>query len=334
MVSPLRLLAPLASIVACGLALATPIAGAHEPPEAVTQAATDVGVDAATLNGTVTPNGHDTWYAFVYGTDADPFAQRTPFAAAGDGTEPVAVSAPVAGLTAATTYHVRLIAVSHHGFAHGDDVPFTTLSAVPAPPAPGPPPAPPGPQPTTTFSLTPAGPPVLGQSVNVDVRSGTVKVKLPGAAGYVALTELSSVPVGSILDTRDGSITLRSALPGGGTQAGIFHGGLFEVRQATSGLTELVLRGALSCPRARASAAATSKRRRKPPRRLWGHDDHGNFRTRGGSSVATVRGTAWFVEDRCDGTLTRVSQGSVSVYDKRRRVRVIVHAGHSYLAKR
>jgi hypothetical protein len=202
----------------------------------------------------------------------------------------------------------------------------------PAPPAPQPPP--PAPQPTTTFSLTPAGPPVLGQSVNVDVRSGTVKVKLPGAAGYVALTELSSIPVGSILDTRDGSITLSSALPGGGTQAGIFHGGLFDVRQAATGLTELTLRGALSCPRARAHPAATSKRRRKPPRRLWGHDDHGNFRTRGGSSVATVRGTAWFVEDRCDGTLTRVSQGSVSVYDKHRRVRVIVHAGHSYLAKR
>jgi hypothetical protein len=95
-----------------------------------------------------------------------------------------------------------------------------------------------------------------------------------------------------------------------------------------------VLRGAPPvCARASAHAAATKKKKRKPPRRLWGHDDHGNFRTRGGSSVATVRGTAWFVEDRCDGTLTRVSKGSVSVYDKHRRVTVIVHAGHSYLAK-
>jgi hypothetical protein len=31
-----------------------------------------------------------------------------------------------------------------------------------------------------------------------------------------------------------------------------------------------------------------------------------------------VRGTAWYVEDRCDGTLTRVSKGSVSVYDRGR----------------
>jgi hypothetical protein len=339
MVSPLRLFALLAPIVACGFALATPVASAHAAPVAVTQAASNVGPNSATLNGSVTPNGRDTWYAFVYGTDR--YDHHTPIASAGDGTAPVAVSAAIVGLTESTTYHYRLIAFSHlgWGFARGEDMTFTTLAApVPTPPqpAPAPAPAPPQPSPTTTFSLTPAGPPVLGESVNVDVRSGSVEVKLPGAGGYVALTQLSSVPVGSILDTRDGSITLRSALAGGGTQAGIFHGGLFEVRQPTNlgGLTELVLRGALSCPRARATAAATAKRKRKPPRRLWGHDDKGNFRTRGGSSVATVRGTVWFVEDRCDGTLTRVSKGSVSVYDERRRVRVIVHAGHSYLAKR
>jgi hypothetical protein len=331
MVSPLRLFALLVPLVACGPALATPVAAAHEPPAAVTQAATEVGPDAATLNGVVTPNGHDTRYAFVYGTTR--YDAHTAIASAGNGTAPVAVSARVTGLSAATTYHFRLIAFSQfHGFARGDDMVFTTLAAAvptPRPPAPAP-------QPSTTFSLTPAGPPVLGESVNVDVRTGTVKVKLPGAAGYVALSDLSSVPVGSLLDTRDGSITLRSALANGGTQAGIFHGGLFEIRQpkTAGGLTELVLRGAPPvCARASAHAAATKKKKRKPPRRLWGHDDHGNFRTRGGSSVATVRGTVWFVEDRCDGTLTRVSKGSVSVYDKHRRVRVIVHAGHSYLAK-
>jgi hypothetical protein len=98
--------------------------------------------------------------------------------------------------------------------------------------------------------------------VNVSVRSGTVKVKLPGAAGYTELTDPSSLPVGSILDTREGAITLRSALPDGSTQAGIFHGGLFEIRQpqGAGGLTELVLRGALTgCPSAGARVAATSK---------------------------------------------------------------------------
>jgi hypothetical protein len=332
MVSPLRLFALLVPLVACGPALATPVAAAHEPPAAVTQAASELGPDAATLNGVVTPNGRDTSYTFVYGTTR--YDAHTPIASAGDGTAPVAVSARVTGLSAATTYHFRLVAFSRfHGFARGDDLTFTTLAAAmpaPAPPAPQP-------QPSMTFSLTPAGPPVLGESVNVDVRTGTVKVKLPGAAGYVAVSDLSSIPVGSLLDTRDGSITLRSALANGRTQAGIFHGGLFEIRQpkTAGGLTELVLRGGPPvCARASAHAAATKKKKkRKPPRRLWGHDSHGNFRTRGGSSVATVRGTVWFVEDTCAGTLTRVSKGSVAVYDKHRKVRVIVHAGHSYLAK-
>jgi hypothetical protein len=241
----------------------------------------------------------------------------------------VAVSAPIAGLTPATTYHVRLIAFSHHGFARGDDVAFTTPAALA--PALAPPPTP-----STAGSSAPAEPPVLGQSVNADVRGGTVTVKVPGAPGYVALTDLTSLPVGSILDTREGSVTLNTALPGGKTQSAIFHGGLFEVRQpqGAGGLTEVVLRGALTgCSSAGARAAAVSKKKRKPPRRLWGSDSKGKFRTRGGNSVATVRGTAWYVEDRCDGTLTRVSKGSVSVYDRGRHRTVVVRAGHSYLAR-
>jgi hypothetical protein len=332
MVSPHRLLAILASVVA-GAALAAPAAVAHEHPDAVTQPATDVGPTGATLHGVVTPERHETGYVFVYGTTR--YDVHTPVASAGDDDAPVAVSARIEGLTPQTTYHVRLIAFSHHRPAVGEDVTFTTTAL----PVPLPPPVPAAPAaPTTTITpvaLAPVAPPVLGQSVAVALRSGTVRVKPPGATAYVPLTDGASIPVGSLVDTRHGSVTLRSALPNGATQSGIFHGGLFEVRQTASGVTELVLRGAKpACARGRAGAAATSKRRRKPPRRrLWGRDEHGNFRTRGGNSVATVRGTAWYVEDRCDGTLTRVSSGRVSVYDRGRRITVIVRAGHSYLAR-
>ena len=41
----------------------------------------------------------------------------------------------------------------------------------------------------------------------------TLTLKVPGAPGYVALTDLSSLPVGSILDTREGAVTLNTALP-------------------------------------------------------------------------------------------------------------------------
>jgi hypothetical protein len=178
--------------------------------------------------------------------------------------------------------------------------------------------------------------PVLGKSVTVEVRSGRVRVKAPGALGYVVLSRTASVAIGSLIDTRQGSVNLRAALRGGRQQKGIFHGGLFEVRQPRSagGRTDLILRGALpTCGRGATARADTASARRKWRRRLWGRDSHGAFRTRGSNSVASVRGTAWYVEDRCDGTLTRVSAGSVSVYDSRRRVSVLVRAGESYLAR-
>ncbi len=316
-----------AALAVLGLALAAPSAMADQRPTAQTGAATVSAPTSATLAGVVDPKGADTWYFFAYGVDR--YDSHTPLARAGAGPDPVAVSAAVVGLTPSATYHVRLIAFNHHGLARGDDVPFTTV--VPVVPALTPPPTP-----SAAGSGAPAPPPVLGQTVNADVRRGTVTVKVPGAPGYVALTDLTSLPVGSILDTREGSITLNTALPGGKAQSAIFHGGLFEVRQpqGAGGLTELVLRGALTgCSSSGARAAAVSKKKkRKPPRRLWGSDSKGKFRTRGGNSVATVRGTAWYVEDRCDGTLTRVSKGRVSVYDRGRHRTVVVRAGHSYLA--
>ena len=66
--------------------------------------------------------------------------------------------------------------------------------------------------------------------------------------------------------------------------------------------------------------------------KLWGNGK-GKFRTTGKYSSATVRGTIWLVEDRCDGTLTKVRRGVVSVRDIKRKKTVKVKAGHSYLAR-
>ena len=62
-------------------------------------------------------------------------------------------------------------------------------------------------------------------------------------------------------------------------------------------------------------------------------DGKGSFRTRGRNSAATVRGTKWLTQERCDGTLTRVTRGTVSVRDTRARRTVVVRAGRSYLAR-
>jgi hypothetical protein len=314
----------------------TPAVARAARPAAVTGAPTEITSTSVTLTGTVTPNGSTTDYAFVYGTTR--YTAHTPLVSVGTGNDPIAVTAHVDGLTPATTYHARLAAFSHEGLAVGDDVAFATLAApIPVPVAPAPTPAPPAPEltPSSALSGVAAPPPVLGESVNLDERSGAVTVKVPGSDDFVGLSKLSSVPVGSLVDTRDGSVTLRSALPGGETQSGVFHGGLFEVRQPkdAKGLTELKLRGAgPSCAGSARAAVVDKKKRKRKRRALWGRDNGGAFRTRGGNSVATVRGTAWYTEDRCDGTLTRVSQGSVTVRDLVNHRTVVVRAGHSYLA--
>jgi hypothetical protein len=46
-----------------------------------------------------------------------------------------------------------------------------------------------------------------------------------------------------------------------------------------------------------------------------------------------VRGTRWLVADRCDGTLTLVTKGSVVVRDTVRHRRLVLHAGERYLAR-
>ena len=46
-----------------------------------------------------------------------------------------------------------------------------------------------------------------------------------------------------------------------------------------------------------------------------------------------MRGTIWLVQDECDGTLTKVTRGTVQVRDAKRKKTITVKAGHSYLAR-
>jgi hypothetical protein len=191
------------------------------------------------------------------------------------------------------------------------------------------------PTPTPTPTPAPQGPsPQVGKTVTAEATKGTVKVRLPGAKAYTPLTALSSVPVGSTLDTRKGTVKLNSAAGGNTVQTGLFYDGVFVVKQkvASRPTTDLVLSGGSfkRCPKARRATAAANRRRKV--RRLWG-DGKGRFRTTGKYASATVRGTKWRVTDRCDGTLVEVRSGVVRVRDKRRRKTVTVKARRSYLAR-
>jgi hypothetical protein len=196
----------------------------------------------------------------------------------------------------------------------------------------------------TTFAQTPDGCPAplpapeVGEMVVVAELSGEVTIELPGTGRFVPLSEVSEIPVGSVIDARHGTVRLTSARDSSGqTQSGDFSGGVFLVRQSRKrserGLTDLVLRGGsfTRCGSARGKRAAASLSRRAI-RRLRANA-RGRFRTSGRNSSATVRGTRWEMIDRCDGTLTKVKRGSVVVRDFRKKKKIVVKAGKSYLAR-
>jgi hypothetical protein len=201
-------------------------------------------------------------------------------------------------------------------------------------------------------------PPVPGKSVDVRVVSGTVLIKYPAgkgpraatpAAGFVPLKGAANIPIGSQLDTAKGRVALTSAADTAGkkTQTSDFYQGIFQVKQSvpkkkpkkpTALTTDLVMKGQIArsqCAPLKGARAAAANKKKGPKSvlgQLWGNGK-GKFRTSGKYSSATVRGTIWLVQDRCDGTLTTVTRGTVQVADFRRHTTVAVKAGHSYLAR-
>jgi CSLREA domain-containing protein len=164
-------------------------------------------------------------------------------------------------------------------------------------------------------------PPVPGETVNVNRSQGIVRVKLPGSDEFFNLEDAQQVPVGTTFDTSKGRVNLVAA----GQQKSWFYDGVFKFKQTRSArpLTTLTLTGALSCGKS-ANIAAKKKRR------LWGNGK-GKFRTKGKHSAATVVGTKWLVEDRCNGTLTKVAKGRVRVRAGRRTV--VLTKGEQFFAR-
>jgi hypothetical protein len=101
------------------------IAGA---PTASTGEASAVSETAATLHGTVNPQGKPTTYYFNYGTSTV-YGQKTTEQTAGEGSLDEPVLAGVSSLLPGTTYHVQLVAKHTSGTTLGADETFTTQGA-------------------------------------------------------------------------------------------------------------------------------------------------------------------------------------------------------------
>jgi hypothetical protein len=297
-------------------------------PPAVTPSSpsTPSGTSAA-VSGAVNPHGLATTVVFQYGLDLSQrgpgssttlYDQSTAAQQVGSGTSNQAVSANLTNLIAGGLYHVRMVATNSAGTTNGPDQTFTTPKAAPPPP------------------------PVLGKTQNAAPVSGKTFILVNGK--FVPLTSATKIPSGATIDALHGTLSLTSATGvGKKTQTGTFGGAVFKVTQTTGGaskgLTTLTLvnnafKGAPSfatcaAKKGKAVGAAVSK---KVLQLLHARDNHGKFRSKGRYAAATTRGTVWSMADRCDGTLTSVSSGSVTVNDLVRHVNVTVRAHHSYLA--
>ncbi len=101
----------------------TATAGAAAPA-ATTGAAEGIESGAATLTGSIDPNGEATTYFWEYGTTRR-YGSRTPDATA-TGANPRRVKLRVEGLAAKQRYHFRLVASNPSGVRSGDNRQFTT----------------------------------------------------------------------------------------------------------------------------------------------------------------------------------------------------------------
>jgi Domain of unknown function DUF11 len=217
----------------------------------------------------------------------------------------------------------------------------------PPPPDPAPQPAPaPLPAPRATPPPAPAGPapPVFQQSADLEPVDGDVFVKLPGTPRFVRLDAAIQAPLGTEVDTSSGKLGLATVDSAGTRFHADFSEGRFKIaRQLANGTTELRLTGGnfRSCGKATRAFASVDKKKPKQPKRkrsrklvrhLWG-SGKGKFQTRGRYLAATVHGTTWLTEDRCDASRAFVREGVVAVRDLVKRKTVQVAAGHAYVAR-
>ncbi len=223
----------------------------------------------------------------------------------------------------------------------------------------------------TRNTLATLPPPVLGKTVNVEPVSGEVFVKLPpGYAsasqasladplaaptpldiateslskgiGFIPLREARQIPVDSVLETTGGVARIATATSKPKEQQfGNFGAGIFKILQnrKQKGLTDLDIINNHSASQVCATVGKRGKGKAyaaKLSSKTLGRvnaSGHGHFTVRGQYSAATVRGTVWNVGNRCEGTLTHVTRGVVSVRDFSRRKTITLFTGQSYVAK-
>ena len=192
-------------------------------------------------------------------------------------------------------------------------------------------------------------PVVAGVRARVRVIGGEVRVRLPRGTsggdariasardGWVPLKGAAVLPMGSLVDARDGTLELDSARMAGGSavQRARFGAGIFQIEQARRKQAKPDARAAPVELRLQTPPGAASACSHAGPTdvvRTLSASARGRYRMWGAVSTANVNGTAdWTVSDRCDGTLTTVRKGAVRIRNQRSDGTAVVGSGGEHL---
>lgn len=183
----------------------------------------------------------------------------------------------------------------------------------------------PVPEPTPTPAQTPT--PVQDQSELLEPVSGIVLIRPPGQKQFTRLLAGALIKDGTEVGVKQGVARITVNANGVLKSAEIALGRVLVDQMGA--LTQLKLSEKLACPKA-SKRARTSKRPKK--RRIF-IKSRDNFQSRGNHAAGTVRGTQWTTTDTCDATTIKVTEGTVSVRDFRKRKTVAVTAPKSYTAR-
>lgn len=198
-------------------------------------------------------------------------------------------------------------------------------------------------------------PPKPGETSVVQVVSGEVFVKLPTRrtlgftglhapfqeSGFQPLKGAASIPIGAEVDTRKGTVKVESA-------ANSFASSDRRAKQQTAEISAAIFRIRQQRAKAKSASISTDMSMLSPPGaearcvgapakgtvvRRMSMVAKGYYRMLGAASTATARSATFNTTDRCDGTLTEVGRGSVTIAVKGQKKPVRVRAGQAYLVK-
>jgi len=178
-------------------------------------------------------------------------------------------------------------------------------------------------------------PPEALKTVGVSPFGGAVSVRPRATAAFIGLREADLAPNESVVDATSGTVDLTVRAPDSGAEATArVSGGRVLVVQpiGDTAVADLRLNGPLACSARAVSGRAQETASKKAPSRGVRVKVRGRYRTTGRYAVAVANGTAWTMTDRCDRTVIRVTEGTVTVRDLRLGRSVRVKAGRTYVA--